>query len=93
MAGKGTNSTVKQLGVIGLDANGNEISRTYYVVSPSFTTGHRFLLPRQFRLQRVPELSVPYEEALNGGYDNNYTNYWLYINEANEGNFQGKMLS
>jgi hypothetical protein len=33
------------------------------------------------------------ENALNGGYDNNYTSkYWLYINEANEEDFQGKAI-
>ncbi|MDR6373154.1 hypothetical protein J2795_004343 [Chryseobacterium bernardetii] len=90
MAGKNTANTVKQLGVIGLDANGNEISRTYYVVSPSFTTGHQVSTATTVQSSAGTRIIGTYEEALNGGYDNNYTNYWLYINEANESNFQGK---
>ncbi|WP_435525688.1 hypothetical protein [Chryseobacterium indoltheticum] len=39
-AGKNTNATLKQLGVLALDANGNQIGETYYVVSPDLTTGH-----------------------------------------------------
>jgi len=90
IAGKNTVNTVKQLGVIGLDANGNEISRTYYVVSPSFTTGHQVSVASTVQASAGSRIIGTYEESLNGGYDNNYTNYWLYINEANEGNFQGK---
>ncbi|PKF72443.1 T9SS type A sorting domain-containing protein [Chryseobacterium sp. PMSZPI] len=82
--------TIKQLGVIGLDANGNEVGRTYYVVSPSFTTGHQVSAATTVQASAGKNLIGTFEEALNGGYDNNYTNYWLYINEANETNFQGK---
>ncbi|MEF9479573.1 T9SS type A sorting domain-containing protein [Chryseobacterium sp. 1B4] len=88
--GKTNSNTVKQLGVIGLDANGNEISRTYYAVSPSFTTGHQISAAASVQASAGSRIIGTYEEALNGGYDNNHTNYWLYINEANENNFQGK---
>lgn len=89
---KSVNGSVKQLGVIGLDANGNEIGRTYYVVSPSSTTGHQISIATT--VQAAASSASPigtFEEALSGGYDPNYNaKYWLYINEANEGNFLGK---
>ncbi len=89
--GKTASNTVKQLGVIGLDANGNEIGRTYYVVSPSFTTGHQISAATSIQSSAGSGLMGTSEEALNGGYDNNYKDsYWLYINEANEDNFKGK---
>lgn len=82
--------TVKQLGVIGLDVNGKELSRTYYVVSPTFTTGHQTSAATSVQASAGKNMIGTFEEALNGGYDNNYLNYWLYINEANELNFKGK---
>jgi hypothetical protein len=88
--GKSVTNTVKQLGVIGLDANGNELSRTYYVVSPGLTTGHQISAATSVQAYAGKNLIGTYEEALNGGYDTNNQNYWLYINEANENNFQGK---
>lgn len=88
--GKNTTNTVKQLGVIGLDANGKELSRTYYVVSPSLTTGHQISAATSVQSSAGKNIIGTFEESLNGGYDNNNTNYWLYINEANENNFQGK---
>jgi len=88
--GKNITNTVKQLGVIGLDANGKELSRTYYVVSPSLTTGHQISAATSVQSSAGKNIIGTFEESLNGGYDNNYTNYWLYINEANESNFQGK---
>ncbi|MEA1849679.1 T9SS type A sorting domain-containing protein [Chryseobacterium sp. MHB01] len=81
--------TVKQLGVIGLDVNGKELSRTYYVVSPTFTTGHQTSAATSVQASAGKNMIGTFEEALNGGYDN-YLNYWLYINEANELNFKGK---
>ncbi|THV56141.1 T9SS type A sorting domain-containing protein [Chryseobacterium candidae] len=88
-----TNSgTVKQLGVIGLDANGKEVARVYYVVTPNATTGHQ--VSNATSIQAATDNSnslVTYEEALNGGQDPNYSGqYKLYINEANENNFLGK---
>lgn len=83
--------TVKQLGIIGLDVNGKEISRTYYVVSPTSVTGHQTSIVTTVQASAGSNIIGTFEEAINGGYDNNYSNsYWLYINEANENNFQGK---
>ncbi|WP_123912760.1 T9SS type A sorting domain-containing protein [Chryseobacterium pennipullorum] len=86
------NGTVKQLGVIGLDAQGNEIGRAYYVVSPTATTGHQVSIATTVQAAASPGNPIgTFEEALAGGYDPNYNaKYWLYINEANEGNFLGK---
>ncbi|WP_415325462.1 T9SS type A sorting domain-containing protein [Chryseobacterium sp. MMS23-Vi53] len=85
--------TVKQLGVIGLDSNGNEVARTYYVVYPNGTTGHSDTQAKTQVKSTSSDILGTYEEALNGGYDYNYTNqYWLYINEANESNFKGKNI-
>ncbi|PTT42932.1 T9SS C-terminal target domain-containing protein, partial [Chryseobacterium sp. HMWF028] len=88
--GKTASNSIKQLGVIGLDANGKELSRTYYVVSPALTTGHQISAATSVQSSAGTNLIGTYEEALNGGYDTNNQNYWLYINEANENNFQGK---
>lgn len=93
MASKENQSTVKQLGVIGLDANGKELARTYYVVYSNAKTGH----PTTFSTQVAntsSNLLGTYEENPDlGGYDSNYaTKYWLYINEANEQDFLGKAI-
>nr|WP_315032734.1 T9SS type A sorting domain-containing protein [uncultured Chryseobacterium sp.] len=84
--------SVKQLGVIGLDADQKEIARTYYVVTPDATTGHQTSIATTVQAAAsTGNLIGTFEEALNGGYDNNYSGqYWLYINEANENNFLGK---
>ena len=84
--------TVKQLGVIAIDANGQEIGRTYYAVSPTFTTGHQTSSVSTVQASASSSnLIGTFEEALTGGYDYNYTSsYWLYINEANENDFLGK---
>lgn len=92
-AAKNANSikaSVKQLGVIGLDANKNEISRTYYVVSGSSTTGHQNSIATTVQASAGKNIIGTFEEDVNGGYDNNNLGYWLYINEANENNFKGK---
>jgi len=89
--GKVGEGTIKQLGVIGLDVNGNEIARTYYVVSPNAVTGHQTSVATTVQATAGSNIIGTFEEALNGGYDTNYTGqYWLYINEANESNFKGK---
>lgn len=94
VGGKSVTATIKQLGVIGLDANGQEVSRVYYVVSPHATTGHQ--VSTATTIQAATDSSnkiVTYEEGLNGGEDPNYTaQYQLYINEANESNFLGKNI-
>lgn len=89
----GQNSTtVKQLGVIGLDANGNEVARTYYVVSPNTISGHTLTPTVQIAAGNGTSFGTFEEDALNGGYDNNNVSYWLYSNEANENNFKGKNI-
>ncbi|WP_294221856.1 MULTISPECIES: T9SS type A sorting domain-containing protein [Chryseobacterium] len=88
-----TLGTVKQLGVIGLDANGNEVARTYYVVYPDGATGHSVNAAKTQVTLDVTDVLGTYEEASTGGVDTNYqSQYWLYINEANEANFKGKNI-
>jgi hypothetical protein len=90
--GTGTSSTVKQLAVIGLDVNGNELERTYYVVSPETVSGNSTLVKGQIGAFDGKLLGTYEEDAINGGYDNNHVSYWLYLNEANETDFQGKNI-
>lgn len=85
--------TLKQLGIVGLDANGMEVERTYYVVSPTATTGYV-----SNNINNSVQYAAPissnfgsYEENVNGGYGE-VTDYMLYINEANENNFLGKNI-
>lgn len=91
----GTNTTtgsVKQLAVVGLDSNGKELARTYYVVSPSSINGHSVNATSQVGNSNTYDLGTYEEDAVNGGYDPNYQNsYWLYINEAND-SFVGKNI-
>ena len=94
-AGKGaTTGTIKQLAIIGLDVNSNEIGRTYYVVSPNFTSGHQTSTDKtvQAGTSGANVLGTFEENAVTGGYDGNYLNYLLYINEANEIDFEGKAV-
>lgn len=96
-AAKNTNTTatIKQLGVLALDANGNQIGETYYVVAPQFKTGN---IPNA-STSSVQAMTTPsaiiqtYEEAANGGIDQNYSStYRLYINEANDVSYLGKRI-
>lgn len=88
----GASGTVKQLGVIALDANGKELDRTYYVVYPNGTTGHTSAQKTQYTASTANLLGT-FEESSTGGIDSNYSsNYWLYINEANENDFKGKNI-
>lgn len=84
--------SVKQLGVIGLDAAGNEIGRTYYAVSPNFTTGHQSDPSKSVQAATSGRsvLGTFEEDPVLGGYDYNNLSYLLYINEANEEDFKGK---
>ncbi len=92
ISSKVATSTTKQLGVIALDADGNEIGRTYYVVYSDATTGNSTNANTQVTAFS-DNIVGTYEEALNGGYDYNQTSkYWLYINEANENDFKGKNI-
>lgn len=86
------NGTVKQLGIIGLDQNGEELARTYFAVYPTATTGQTSE-PTVQSILGSDNILGTFEESVNGGIDPNYANsYWLYINEANENDFFGKAL-
>ncbi|MCY0970919.1 T9SS type A sorting domain-containing protein [Chryseobacterium wangxinyae] len=87
-----TGESVKQLAVLGLDANGNELARTYYVVSPNSITGASSNATTQVGNNNTYDLGTYEENPTTGGYDPNFQNaYWLYINEAND-NFVGKNI-
>lgn len=89
----GAVATVKQLGVIGLDENGNEIGRTYYVVYPEAISGNTPQPTAQVGTVETNIIGTYEEDPVNGGADTNFTNlYWLYINEANENDFKGKPI-
>ena len=96
-AAKNNNTvTIKQLGVLALDAAGNQIGETYYVVAPHFTTGHipnPILNSVQAVTSTTSAMIQTFEETVTGGADSNYASaYRLYINEANEVNFLGKRI-
>ena len=83
-------NTVKQLGVIALDANGSEIGRTYYVVYPNAVSGQPTIETTQVAANSSNVIGT-FEENINGGVDVSLKDtYWLYINEANETGFKGK---
>ena len=85
-------STVKQLGIIGLDASGNELERTYYVVADNTVSGASSSVKTQVGVFGGQQFGTFEEDAINGGYDNSNLSYWLYINEANENDFKGKNI-
>lgn len=92
-------TSVKQLGVIALDAQDKEISRTYYVVhgngSTGYTTDYNLQTNTGFNENNTPINSSIYtnEEFVSGGIDPTYASrYNLYINEANEVNFLHKKI-
>lgn len=92
-------SSLKQLGVIALDAQDKEISRTYYVVhgnaSTGYSTNYNLQANTGFNSNNTPVNSAIYtnEEFLSGGIDPTYASqYNLYINEANEVNFLHKKV-
>lgn len=90
--GTTTGGTVKQLAVVGLDANGNELARTYYVLSPNSITGYSPNAVTQVANSSTYDLGTYEENPISGGYDPNYVNrYWLYINEAKD-DFVGKSV-
>lgn len=86
-----TSNTVKQLAVVALDAKGEELGRTYYVVYANGVSGQ----PEKVSTQVIAGKNVigTFEESKEGGLDNDLKNtYWLYINEANENDFKGKEI-
>ena len=85
-----SNSSVKQLGVIALDADGKELGRTYYVVYAHGVSGQPTNLTTQVTANSRTVIGT-FEESKKGGVDEDLINsYWLYINEANENDFKGK---
>lgn len=96
-AAKNTNTgSIKQLGVLALDANGNQIGETYYVVAPQFTTGNLpdASLSSVQAMTNTSAIIQTFEETANGGIDQNYSSaYRLYINEANESDYLGKKIN
>ena len=94
-ANKNAGGTLKQLGVIALDAAGKEMGRAYYVVSSESVTGHQTSIATtvQAANSSANVIGTFEEDPINGMFDSNYTGkYWLYINEANEQNFFGKYV-
>lgn len=92
---KSTTATVKQLGIIALDADGNEMARCYYVVYPDAKTGRPAEGANTTQVINTQNdiIGTFEEDAIKGGYDSNLTGaYWLYINEANEIDFKGKSI-
>ncbi len=88
-----SNSSVKQLGVIALDANGQELGRCYYVVYANGKTGKPTQVSTQVSNAKENAIGTFEEDPTNGGYDVNLADkYWLYINEANEIDFKGKAI-
>ena len=75
-----------------MDASGNEVERTYYVLSPNTVSGHTQSPTVQVSNGGGTSFGTFEEDAVNGGYDNNNVSYWLYINEANDSNFKGKNI-
>lgn len=85
------NYSVKQLEVLLLDSNKNEIDRTYYVVYPDAHTGGQAVGQTQVAISSSNVIATLEEDAKKGGVDANFKgSYWLYINEANENDFKGK---
>lgn len=89
---RGSAGSVKQLGVIALDEQGNELGRTYYVVYPEAQTGKPATYSAQVSAGSQNIIGT-FEEKPSGGIDEELQNsYWLYINEANQSDFKGKEI-
>lgn len=92
----GTANTLKQLGILALDAAGNQIGETYYVVSNDLVTGNMVNPLASHSIQAMTDSNAiiqTFEESSAGGTDPNFSsNYRLYINQANEVNFLGKRI-
>ena len=86
---RNTADVVKQVAVVLYNIAGNEITRTYYAVSPNSITGYTSDLHMQAYTNNYPIYTK--EEKVDGGEDLNQS-YQLYINEANENDFKGKKL-
>ncbi|WKS94908.1 T9SS type A sorting domain-containing protein [Riemerella columbina] len=88
-------STVKQLGIIALDENGNKLSRSYFAVYNDAVTGKPKAGQVTAQVTTPPEnIMGTYEENIDGGIDKSLEDkYLLYINEANENDFKGKEVA
>lgn len=89
-AAKNSAGTVKQLGVIGLDANGNELQRTYFVLSPNTVSGYSPNVTAEVLSGGGTSLGTWQEDGVNGGFNN--PTAFMYINEANDNDFKGKNI-
>lgn len=94
VAGKGYSQTVKQVGISLYDAQGNELGRTYYVVSNKAKNGHNPSISSFEAVVEDTPIFTRYEQP-SGGLDTSIpddgSNH-LYINEANEFTFAGKEI-
>ena len=89
---RGAAGSVKQLGVIALDEQGNELGKTYYVVYPEAQTGKPTTYSTQVAAGSENIIGT-FEEKPSGGIDEELQNsYWLYINEANQSDYRGKEI-
>ncbi|QOR74493.1 T9SS type A sorting domain-containing protein [Cruoricaptor ignavus] len=82
-------NSVKQLRVIGLNSNGEEVARTYYVVSSNLVTGINTDL-NNVQVVAFSENLYTIEETAEGNIRDDAE--WLYINQANENDYQGKPI-
>lgn len=88
----GTASSVKQLRVMAFDANGNEVGRTYFVVSDQFKTGVNNGATVQVGTSIHSNVFTK-EELPTGGADTSLIdNTAMYINEVNQTDFEGKKM-
>lgn len=89
----GSANSMKQLGVIALNAAGEEMGRTYFVVYDNGVSGHTENANTQVQNNSDNVIGTYEENAVEGGVDNAYSSlYWLYINEVNEKDFKGKAV-
>lgn len=91
-AAKSSGHSVKQIGLIALDAAGKEIGRTYYAVYADAVTGQTTASNAQATASSANVIGS-FEEKKTGGLDTTLQNtYWLYINTANENDYKGKEI-
>lgn len=85
---KKVKNTLKQIRVIALDSQNNEVGRTYYVVGQDLISGTTY----DSKIQATTKNTIinTSEESFS---INNIANYYLYINEANEKDFYGMPIS
>lgn len=88
----GNISSIKQLKVIAFDSDDSEVGRTYFVVSDQFKTGVYNGATVQVGTSIHSNVFTK-EELPTGGADTSLiSNTAMYINEANETDFEGKKM-